>query len=85
MTHQAHASQTRQEASHKRQTTQPVRRRPAERTATTDLAQLQRAVQDQTRARPADILALQRAASNRAVWRLIQIRFGIQHGRATLM
>jgi len=67
MAHQAHASQTRQEASHKRQTTQPVRRRPAGRTATTDLAQLQRAVEDLQRARPADILALQRAAGNRAV------------------
>jgi len=58
MTHQAHGSQTRREVTHKRQTTQPVRRRPAERTATTDLARLQCAVEDVGRARPADILAL---------------------------
>jgi hypothetical protein len=67
MTHQAHGSQIRQEADHKRQPRRPIGPVPVE------------------RARTANVAQLQRAAGNRAVSRLIQIRFGIQHGRPTPM
>jgi hypothetical protein len=77
MRHQAHASQTRQEASHKRHTAEPVRRGPAEPTATTDLPQLQRAIADPRAAKPSDILALQRMVGNRAVSRLIQAKLTV--------
>jgi len=67
MIHQVRGSQTRHKADHKRQPRRPIGPVPVERARAANVAQLQRAVQDLHRARPADILALQRAAGNRAV------------------
>jgi hypothetical protein len=67
-----------QHAEHKRKPplqrglAKPVRRSPVAPALQSNALALQRAIADPGQARPADILALQRAAGNRAVTRLIQ-------------
>ena len=60
------------DSTRKRQTVQPVSPGPAMLQEQSEPAALQRAIVDPSRARPADILALQRTAGNQAVSRLIQ-------------
>jgi hypothetical protein len=70
MTSQTHQAEDKRKASLQRKPAKPVRRGPV--APQPDGLVLQRAIADPAGARPADILALQRAAGNRAVTRLIQ-------------
>ena len=71
-TYQKHRPNAVNEAAQKQSKVKPARPGLAGLTPAPDLALLQRAIADPASARPADILALQRLAGNRAVTRLIQ-------------
>jgi hypothetical protein len=60
------------EAAHKRETARTTVRRAAAPTRQVDVAALQHGIADPRRARPADILVLQRTVGNRATTRLLQ-------------
>jgi hypothetical protein len=62
------------ETAQKQRTNKPIQQGPVVLTEQAELAMLQRAIADPGRAAPADILALQRAAGNQAVTRLIQAK-----------
>jgi hypothetical protein len=72
MASQIQSAGHKRELSRQRAPAKPVARGPVALAPAPNLALLQRAIADPSRARPADILALQRAAGNRAVTRLIQ-------------
>jgi hypothetical protein len=65
------------EAAHKQPVTKPAAREQVASTPQSDLEDRQHAAADLGLARPADVLALQRLAGNRAVQRLIQARLTV--------
>jgi len=75
MTNQAQHAEHKDKASPQRQPSKPARQGPV--ASKPDGLALQRAIADPDKARPADILALQRAAGNRAVTRLIQAKLTV--------
>ena len=74
MAHQTRGSQTREEATHKRRAAQPVAQKPLAQAQSANPISLQRAMADPAHSTPTDVLALQRAAGNRATTRLIQAK-----------
>ena len=71
---QAHTTNQINEATHQRRAARPVSQDPVLLTHLADLPTLQRVVAVPCRAKPTDILALQRIVGNRAVTRLIQAK-----------
>jgi hypothetical protein len=77
MTSQVQHGEHKDKPSPQRGPAKPVRRSPVAPVPQSDARSLQRAIADPGRARPADILGLQRAAGNRAVTRLIQAKLTV--------
>ncbi len=77
MTSQVQHTEHKDKTSPQRGPAKPVRHGPVAPAPQPDAHSLQRAIADPGKARPADILGLQRAAGNRAVTRLIQAKLTV--------